>query len=139
MSKLFQFAVLAGALGVSGLALTLAPADAGAAAKSSTRSAGPLTCELRVAPAGGGTVLLSALAHASASASGRYSLSLVKDGDASGADMRQDGDFSVSAGAASTLSEVNMTLEPGESYSAMLTLTWGGGRITCRQAVTTRI
>ncbi len=132
MSKFFQFAVLAGALGAAGL--TLAPATVATA-----KSAGPLSCELRVAPAGAGAVLLSAVARSSAAASGNYSLSLAKDGDASGADMQQNGSFSVGAGGASTLSEVNMSLEPGASYSAVLTLSWGGGRITCRQAVSTRI
>lgn len=132
MSKFLQFAVLAGALGAAGM--TLAPATSATA-----KSAGPLTCELRVAPAGGGAVLVSAVARASAATNGRYSLSLVKDGDSSGADMQQDGTFSVGPGASSTLSEVNMSLEPGASYSAVLTLSWGGGRITCRQAVSTRI
>jgi hypothetical protein len=148
VSKLFSVAAIAGVLGpavavaLGAATFTLAPASLAAAkspARPSTQTSGPLTCELRVAPAGGGSVLVSALAHANAPASGRYSLSLAKDGDASGADMRQEGAFAVGAGAASTLSEVSMSLEPGASYSAVLTLSWGGGRITCRQAVTTRI
>jgi hypothetical protein len=136
VSKFLQFAILASALGAAGL--TVAP-DVSAAAKSTIRSAGPLTCELRAAPAGSGMVLVSALARASAPASGRYSLSLAKDGDASGADMQQEGAFTVAPGGASTLSEISMNLEPGASYSAVLTLSWGGGRITCRQSVTTHI
>lgn len=138
MSSLFQVAALAGALGAAAL-VPASSAIARPAGVIARASSGPLACELHVAPAGGGAIVLSAVARAGAPAVGRYSLRLAKDGDATSADMQQDGTFAVGPGGASTLSEINMSLEPGASYSAVLTLTWGGGRITCRQAVTTRI
>jgi hypothetical protein len=132
MSKLFHYALLASALGAAGVVAT--PATT-VMAKS---AGGGVQCELRVSPLDG-AMLLTGVAHASRATSGRYSLTIAKDGDTSGADMQQEGSFSVAAGGASTLSEVNMSLEPDANYTAVLTLVTGGGRISCRQAVTTRI
>ena len=113
-------------------------ATAGLAMAASTtvfaKSAGPVQCELNVSSTGGG-VMLTGVARAAIAASGSYSLIIAKDGDSGSADIEQGGNFSVGAGGSSTLSQVNINLERGASYSAILTVTSKSGSFTCRKAL----
>ena len=98
------------------------------------KSAGPVSCELQASRVAGG-VVLRGVATASIAASGSYSLSVSKDGDSGSADVSQGGRFALPQGGASTLSEINLSLERGASYAAVLTLTWRGGSVSCRKSL----
>jgi hypothetical protein len=130
MNRIMPFALLASGLGAAGLsAVPTASVLAGAA---------PVSCELHVRSAGQG-VVLEGIARSGVPVSGRYSLTIAKDGDAGSADIQQGGSFAVGAGGTSSLSQVDLSLERGASYNAVLTVHWQGGAATCRQVLPRRI
>ena len=131
MLRHMRFAVLGAGLAAAGL--VLAPGTSVMA-----NSAGPVQCQIQVSRVAGGVVLRS-IASARIAARGNYSLAVNKDGDAGSSDISQDGGFSLAPGGASTLSEVNLSLERGASYEAVLTLTWAGGSVSCHKALPSAI
>ena len=131
MAKFMNTVVIGSGLVAAGLGF--APATV-----VSAKSAGPVQCELHVSPAGSG-VVLRGVARSGEAAAGRYTLTIAKDGDAGSADIEQGGNFAVAPNGASTLSEVSLSLERGASYTAVLTVSWKGGTVTCRQALPAKI
>ena len=131
MLRHMRFAVLGAGLAAAGLVLA-------SGTSVMANSAGPVQCQIQVSRVAGGVVLRS-VASATIAAHGNYSLAVNKDGDAGSSDISQGGGFSLAPGGASTLSEVNLSLEKGASYEAVLTLSWKGGSVSCRKALPSAI
>lgn len=94
---------------------------------------GPVRCELDVARRGG-SVQLTALAHADKATRGEYAFEV----SGRGTDIRQGGPFAVAAGGTERLGTV--TLGAGAAgANAELTLFVGGARIQCTDRLGGRI
>ena len=111
------------------IALPLALAAAGLGAGSSAAYAGakPVTCEIRVADAGGARTL-TAIATSSAAVAGSYQFDLSANTGGGTADSSQGDDVSLAAGETMLSST---SLNAGSKFTAKLTVTWPGGSTTC--------
>ncbi|WP_416356496.1 curli-like amyloid fiber formation chaperone CsgH [Aureimonas phyllosphaerae] len=93
------------------------------------REAGPARCEIRLDRTGG-SVTLTALAHADKRVAGRYSLRV----SGAGTDIRQGGPFEAAPGRTTTLGTVSLSLSGG-SARADLDLDVGGETLSCSQRI----
>jgi hypothetical protein len=98
-------------------------------------AASTVRCELR-ADASGNVTQLSVIAKASSAISGNYRLTITKRGYSGSADIDQAGGFAIVPGAASTLSQISVNLEPGSAFDAKLTVSWPGGTTSCSRTLT---
>jgi len=113
-------------LGLPAAALTLAAAGfaaGGGAAK------GPLSCDITATPGRYGTTY-AAEVHTTAAVAGRYDLRLSQSGGGGRSEIRQAGDFALTAGETGVLGETTLGGTGGRVEGA-LTLTWDGQTLTC--------
>lgn len=97
---------------------------------SSGAAADDVSCRID-AEASHGSVRLEGLATAKTPVSGTYNLTVTTRGGGSTSNSEQGGVFNAGPGRESRLSQVDLGLNPGASYSATLRLEWPGGSHTC--------
>ena len=109
------------------LSFALAAAGFGACTLGAAQASAPVSCEIRVAAAGGAREL-SAVVKAAAPVAGSYQFDLNAVSAGGNANTSQGDDVSLAAGetVVSTTS-----VNAGSKYTAKLTVTWPGGSTSC--------
>ncbi len=109
------------------LPLAFAAAGLGVGASAEAAVAKPITCELRLANAGGAPALM-AVAKADAAIAASYQLDFNAVSAGSNAVTSEGDDVALAAGE-TVLNTA--TFSPGAKYVAKLTVSWAGGSTSC--------
>ncbi|MDQ0455190.1 curli-like amyloid fiber formation chaperone CsgH [Rhizobium paknamense] len=121
----------------AGLALVIpASAIAGAIITDRGGTSGPLRCEIRATPQGGG-IAIEARARADLPTSGTYALKVEGSGAGSGSGstrINQGGAFIVTPGIPARLGSVTLAAN-GARYDISLDLSTDGGTVRCQRTV----
>lgn len=105
----------------------------GAALTATANATDPIRCEIHVKERGD-AIALEAVVLASQAAEGTYELQVTGSGAGGSSDIAQSGDFSVAAGAESSVGSVTLSND-GTSYVARLAVTSGSGTHRCTKHI----